>query len=455
MSRYFLGIATIFFTCSSTVAMQKVSMDIVKNAAHEAILRTDLAEFKKIAASPGFDPNVTFEGDTLFHALLTLKACTTEFIKEIGSILVKFATFRPNIKNDSGLTPLMLLFIRDKEQSLGNDCLKFLFTSLLALPKLDLKVETEEMMTAIDFAPLSLEFIKPLVERGAQPDVDTFSQAKKHLEVYDYLIRNSDSAVFYAIITFDLALLRRVISLSSFKPHSLYKNNWTPVMFAIHVAKTAQRNSEDIFLLCDLLLGVRGTDINFCVNGYTAFAHAALAGVPYVAYVVARKIRVIMPRDYYWAEKEGAPGVFDFIKKQEAGMHPNSNDPHWQWGKRFVLPPGKYTYEESMKAFKDREHMDAEKKKCAHCNKPDCSKRCSWCKQSYYCSEAHQRADWDNHKKNFHQPKPCSICLEDVQDGKSEACGHALHENCLAQLKKNANQHNQPLICPECKYFLE
>lgn len=46
------------------------------------------------------------------------------------------------------------------------------------------------------------------------------------------------------------------------------------------------------------------------------------------------------------------------------------------------------------------EMMDDEKK-CRLCSAKSTSK-CSNCKQAYYCTVAHQKADWKQHKLNCH-----------------------------------------------------
>lgn len=42
---------------------------------------------------------------------------------------------------------------------------------------------------------------------------------------------------------------------------------------------------------------------------------------------------------------------------------------------------------------------EEQEKTCAHCSRPNCIKRCSLCKNIFYCSTACQKADWLIHKK--------------------------------------------------------
>ncbi len=432
----------------------------LQNPAHIALMKGDLARFKKIVTATGFDPNVRWGGATLLHVLihqlhtdrLQIVKHNPQFIKEALTILLSLPGLNPNMRDSGGQTPLeLLLSVNQDYFPISIEMLRFIFFSLLALPTIDLTGENQEQ-SEIDYAPLSIEFIKPLIERGAQPRLDIFIRAKeKQPELYDYLIKNSDAAIFYAITEFDMTLLQRVTSSPTFRPNAFYKReltSCTPFMYVLHTAKDKKRTPQEIFIMLDTLLCVPGTNINLTnPQGFSAVAFAAEAGVDYVKYVRAKGASWTAA-DLHVIFTEAEPSVLDFIKNEEVTV-PQRDEMRPDQNKRFAPPSGKYTFGQVYEAMKCRILMDKEKKKCAHCKKLDCTKYCSLCKQAYYCSVDHQRADWENHKREFHQPKQCSICLEDVSDGRSEYCGHAVHQVCIDKWKLQSKQ------CPVCKAHLD
>ncbi len=409
LSRYFFVMCPVFFI-GTTVAMQKTIYH-VHGQAHFAIKAQDVAWFKNIAAGKGFDPNAKYASsaenytdNTILHFLLLYKPATPEFIREVFTIIASLPQFDPNVTDKEGITPLMLLFMRHKKRPLPADCLQSLFSLLLALPTIDVTIENKRKITAIDYAPLSVDFIRPLIERGAQPLLSRFWDARqKQPEVFDYLVKNSNAAVFYAISQYDLELFRKTIALPTFKPNAFYKEV-TPLMFALQTTKSYNRTSQETFVILDALLQVPGVDINLISpdNFTSAFSYAALAGVPYVRYVMTHGMRM-RPIDYEFVVEEGAPGVLDYIKKLPIELQQDSGSPECESEKRLAPPPGQDTVEQSFKTVEDHQSMIDDEKKCAHCQAPNCNQYCGGCKQVYYCSVDHQRADWPEHKKKFHQ----------------------------------------------------
>ncbi len=444
------------FSATTSLAMQTSAKDMAalssaygKPEVHCAIYTRDLANFKKIIALPNFDPNQTDdEGETaLMLVLQDTGRYTPDFIKEVFTSLLTLPRMNPNLKNRGGVTPLMSVLMYTHRKSLPNEFVYELFKALLALPKLDVTVE-HDGYSAIDVVEMNLDYVRPLIERGAQPRIlDTFERAKKtSKEVYEYLIKNSDVAVHYALYIKDKELFRSIIASPTFNPNKFYKKKETPLMWALHRAEDPTRwTQEYTFEVVTALLNVPGIDINACsVENYSALTVAMRSGLDYTMFLRERGAQIRVPVDYHFARKYGAPGVFDYVRKLEIKTRLASGA-----DKKLAPPPGQYTIEEAMQGIETRKHMLEEKKKCGHCKKPNCTLRCSVCRQVYYCSVDHQRADWDQHKKNFHQPKECSVCFEGIPNGSQETCGHSVCKVCLDEWKKQSN------LCPVCRAQLD
>lgn len=230
--------------------------------------------------------------------------------------------------------------------------------------------------------------------------------------------------------------------------NQILEGNQTAVQIALH-----QRNSE----LFDYIVSIPSFDPDACnSDGESAIETAILVGLDYVEVLIEYGAKLKLSC-YPLAKEKGAAGVFDYMRLLR---FPYENDETDREYPHLALPEGEYTFEEIFKAVESR-HTIAQKeaclKNCALCQKPNCVTRCSLCKQSYYCSEEHQKEHRHKHMAERHQPQECVICYEIESEGRQEKCGHIFHENCLRQWidKKKKDNPKELAFCPSCKTALD
>lgn len=312
--------------------------------AQEALVANDLIRFKAIIAAEDFDPT---KCPIIYYIIFNLSDWNPQFICEAINSLIASPRFNPNItiadptvrSDDRSVTPLRALF-RYVGRSASRDQVKSLFTALLAHQAIDVTIEHNKF-SVVDEVPLSHDFIQPLIERGAQPEMSTFTRAKKqNKEVYEYMIKHSDAAVIYAIFMNNLNLLRTIISAPRFKPQALYKKRDTPLMFALHCAVGKRHSQQELLKIIEALITVSGTDINFTnTQQERALTYALVAGLDYVKYLLEHGALLLLPDHYYLAQANGAPGVFDFIRNLPGTVKPGTAHPEWDTRKG-CTPPG-------------------------------------------------------------------------------------------------------------------
>ena len=249
-----------------------------------------------------------------------------------------------------------------------------------------------------------------------------------------------------------MKLFDDIIQSPSFNPNAQTDHDGTPLMFALSrlSLKTGEFSDDYIMYTVQSLLEVPGIDINATHVGkdklsMDALGYAIMAGVPYVELLVGRGADVLIPDAFDLAKEKGAPGVYEFLQsgsyKSIAGNATRSGG--------VQMPPGIYKGKEVEEGLRLRiakfEKEKEELKKCAQCKKPSTSS-CSLCHKAKYCSKECQTLHWPTHKAEVHLPKQCAICLDLVQDGRQEYCGHQYHKKCIDPWKE---KKEKPL-CPTC-----
>ncbi len=442
------------------------SFGVIKPAVHYAIRTNNSDLFNEALARKNFDPNIKDEEHkTPVMVALCIsqnpKKFPPEFIKIVIKKLTDHPLFDPNAIDNEGQTALMLALLLARENKSPADLLMCSVKTLVNHPRTNINIETgDSRYSALDCAPVDMRFIPFLLEHGAQPRIPrTFYRAEERSpELFNFLIENSPVAVHYAIFKNDQALFDRIRALPTFDPNAFY-NHTTPLGWCLARAVDKNRSypKEFIWHVFMSLLHSRGINIE-CEDSqkFTAMGHAIIAGLEYVKELLRRGASVGL-LDYKLAQCQGAPGVFDHIRKLKITIETIEETP--PQFRHLSLPPGTYTYEEIAKGTEARSEAakkEKNKKNCRHCNQPDCVIPCPICKQVYYCSQQHKDADRERHNGEMHKPKECAICHELEKHGRQEKCGHTFHEGCL---QRWLNQQNQKIgksaLCPVCQTYLD
>lgn len=468
-SRWAPGVADVLK--QKKIARPKRQTMVEKPALHFAILKKDQAMIVQYME----DPNIPDEvGETPLMFAMTLACNQQEFpvayIREIASRLIAHPSFDPNRKHREGYTALMrALDLARKNPSLPlSDIFLFIVKRLLALRATDPNIENEVGTTAIDCGPMDMVYMPLLLNRGTKPKLPkTFVEAAESAPaVYHYLLENSEFAVHFAIAQQDQRLFDQIIALPTFNPNALFGVE-TPLMWALifpfkhreHRPRYQDDDAAEKFTLYVVrkLIDHPRIQINLKnEKNECALDYAMIAGKKFVELLMSKGPSGIHfdTGHYKFAEKNGAPGVLEFLKGIKATLPAPREDDQGEH-RAAALPSGVYTFEELNNAYDARQRVlqkEQEARRCAICKKAEDVKVCLLCRQVYYCSKEHQRQDWPNHKLAMHQPQECSICNETENMGRQEKCGHVFHEGCIKQwiTTKKQSQPELQVLCPVC-----